>query len=398
MTDHAPQQNIIIAIVAQNENSALRVSSEGLGRDWASRGYRHRIIDMFTASGAHELVALLASGEVAFAYGFAGVGSQFSLQNGVNLWTASRTPYIALWFDHPAYNYRQHIVDSPYVVHAYHVRDHMDVRQAYLPASTSSSILLHILCSTIPPQYNRPFREREKRIFFVKTGKQPELIIKDWERHPPKVQAILRELALCGQKDRNIDLIGTAIPMLRNAGASPDKLDVLMGIVAEVDNYIRAWRSDRLARALLPHPALIVGRGWDYLKSYPHQAEFSPAIPAHEYIARIQNYRINANSNPLWRDGIHERVLMGFYFGSIVVTDRTEKSDEIFHGLDNYLSFDWQDDLQDVLATALSLADHDDADFLPATESVVKKRFSSKVPNYFQEIECIVAAVRKQKS
>ncbi len=389
-------KNLILAIVAQNENQALQWASEWLGRFLTERGYRHIVIDMFKASGAHELMAHLTSGEVAFAYGFAGVGSQFTLnQGGVNLWTVMRTPFMAIWSDHPAYNYRQHIVDSPYVIQAYHISDHMEARRDYLPPGSSKVVMLPVTDGVLPSEHCRPFRDRLRYIYFVKTGKEPRPIAESWKRHAPQVQEILWSLVELAKKDRNIDLTAATARLLRDCGRSPENLDLFMGLVAEADNYIRAWRSDCLARALLPHPAHIIGRGWDYLKAEGGRAEFFPPIPAQECVERVSHYRLVANANPLWRDGIHERVLWGIENGCVTITDRSVKSDAIYHGLPNYVGFEWQDNLQDVIADAMRLAERDEVDYLPEAAVVVNQRMLANSPNYVDEMLRAVREIRE---
>jgi len=169
-------------------------------------------------------------------------------------------------------------------------------------------------------------------------------------------------------------------------GLATDHLDIFMGVVQEVDSYIRAWRSDRLARALLPHPAHIIGRGWEYLSELPRKAEFFAPVPAHEFLKKSMDYRILANSSPLWRHGIHERAYMGIWMGGVSLTDRTESSDFVFAGLPNYVGFDWNDDLNDVIITAFSRAEGDNADYFPAAEQALYDRVLAVQLDYLSQL------------
>ena len=358
-----PAPNLILSIIAQNENQALEAGSTSMGFAFGHYGYRHRIIDMFKPSGGEELLAALTSGEVAFAYAFAGVGSQLTLTSGANIWTASRTPFVCLWHDHPAYNYKQHIVDSPYVMHGYHVRDHREARQKYLPASSSPSTLFTWADPAYQGARDYPVAKRAREILYAKTAYQPSVLSADWQRHSADVREVLWNLVEQATADRNIDLADATAQEFARKGYAPDNLKLFMGIIQEVDAYVRAWRSDRLARALLPFPARIFGRGWDYLKGEKRRAEFYDPISAHDYAQQTLQCRIIANSNPLWRDGIHNRVDNALNVGSIVLTDRTVKSDAIYGALPNYVGFDWKDSLEDAIAESFVRADDDRVDY-----------------------------------
>jgi len=392
-----PDRKLVIGLVAENENQVLESMSTGIGHLFEQRGYAYRIINLFQQGSSKELLGLLTNREqkVAGAFAYAGVGNQLPLSNGINLWTATRTPFVSLWFDHPAHNYRQHIVDSPYVAHCYHVCDHMEARQRHLPPSSSHSMMLYLKDGIDWNAHAYPFAQRQNKILFVKTALQPESWLQEWAKQPPLVQDILRHLAEQAQKDRNLDLADATALIFKNCGLDVNDLDLFMGVIQEVDGYIRAWRSDRLARALLPHPAHIIGRGWDYLKDQPGAAEFFPPILPADYVERVHDYRIIANSSPLWRDGIHERAYIGMGLGALVMTDRTVKADAVFAGLPNYLGFDWQDDLQDVIATALRLAGEEQADYVPAVERALTERVIAITPDYIGQIEKIFESLRQ---
>jgi hypothetical protein len=391
-----PSPNLVLGLVAQNENQVLEAGSVSTGIAFRARGYEYRVIDMFKPSGGEELQQALASGQVAFAYGFAGVGSQLKLANGDNVWTAARTPFVCLWYDHPAYNYRQQIVDSPYVAHGYHIKDHLEVRQKYLPASSSQSVLLTLANGIYPEARAYPVAKRKREIIYAKTAYQPSAFSEDWKRHSLDIQKTLWSLVEQAQADRNLDLANAAVLEFSRFGLPAEDLNLFMDIIQEVDGYIRAWRSDLLARALLPFPARIYGRGWDYLKDEKRKAEFYPPIPVYEYLRQTYQSRIIANSNPLWRHGIHDRVDHALSTGSIVLTDNTMKSDELYKGMENFVGFEWNvPSLEYAVALAFTRADDDQTDFYQTAETVLAKQ--AQQVDYHTQIINIAAALRSQE-
>lgn len=351
------RQNLVLGLVAENENQALEVAARSYFSMLHKAGYRYEVLDLYQTAGFERLAQALQSGEVAYVYGLAGVGSALPAATGENLWTATRTPFLSLWYDPPCYNYRQHCVDSPFVANLYHVRDHFEAAQNWLPQTRSSRRLLRPPCVINKAYRNKPFKERSQRILFAKTFQPLTYWTDAWAKQPHTLQDILHALAAAAQKNPHIDLCAEASHYFSQAGLDRNNLDVFLGVVQEVDGYVRAWRSEKLARALLPHPADIVGRGWDVLAGPEVRATLTGPIPADSYITRMQTYRIIANASPLWREGIHERVVLSMQTGALTLTDRSPLSDRAFAGLPTYAPFDWDDEaIHDAVTRALAYA------------------------------------------
>lgn len=350
----------VIALVAENENGALESHARSLNkRLFARHGYDTQLINLFSPSGLQEVSEAIDRDDIAFVYGFAGVGCQLQRPNGENLWTSAKIPFVSFWYDSPAYNYRQHAIGEPFVLHVYHVKDHYEMRQKYLPPSGQALVLPEPV-GLLLNMHNWPWQERSKSILFAKTGYNPAEIEQKWRTYPPALSDLLMEVAEKGRWDVSIDLGDATADSFASRGFStntPDDFDDFFGVIQEVDAYLRAWRSDRLARALLKHPAKILGRGWDYLASPQNRAEILPPVPAPTLMPLIKTHRVTANANPIWRDGMHERVWFAMCCGNVALTDKTEKTDRLLGALSNYVAFNWQDNLDDVIAESLKRAD-----------------------------------------
>jgi len=386
--------NLVLALVAENENATLALSSAGYTAHYEARGLQHRVLNLFEKGASEELIALLKSGTVSFVYAMAGVGGGLQLNDGTNLWTAAGLPFLALWYDHPAYHYSQHIVDSPNIVHVYHAQDHLDARLKHLPATRSRSLLTPPPCEIDTRSRSVPFAARKNRIMFAKTAYDPTSWAKDWQRHPPQLRGVLFDLAAEAEKDRNLDLSDAAKRLFLAQKLDVQNLDAFMGVIQEVDAYIRAWRSDKFAHALLQHDADIIGRGWDYLQDAPRRATISPAIPAAQYWEQVRHYKIVANTSPLWRDGIHERAVAACNMGAVVLTDRTDKSDFAFADLPNYVGFDWHDDLGDVIQTAFKRAEQDGDAWHEAIDRALVEKLHAGSNDYVDRILHIVQTLK----
>jgi hypothetical protein len=177
---------------------------------------------------------------------------------------------------------------------------------------------------------------------------------------------------------------------------STENQDDFFGVMQEVDRYIRGWRSDKMVRALLPHHARIVGRGWEYLKDEPRRAVFFPPCSPWEMCQSMVFFRLCANTNPLWRDGMHERIYYAMMLGAITLTDRTERTDALFGDLSQYRGFDWGDDLGDVIAQALALCDNGQ-DYRVSGYNAVCERLAFDHQKITTPVEEVVAALWEKR-
>lgn len=366
----------VLALVAQNENQALAYASEGMGGFFAPFGYQTQVIDLLSPQGLQHLSDALLSGEVAFAFGFAGVGSQLLAQDNRSIWTAFRIPFVSFWYDHPSYNYRQHIAASPYILNCYHILDHLQVWQNYLPHH-NSAIHLPPPAGPNPLARSVPWAQRERRFMFAKTTYDLKQIVAGWKDYSAPLQQMLWRLIEAAQQDRHLDLSAATAVLFAKIGESITHLDNFMGVVQTVDHYIRAWRGEQMARALCAqhYPADIFGNGWTNLAQelagqqagrQGGRVEFLPSFSSQELWPRISRYRLVANVNPLWREGIHERVMNGIASGAVTVTDNSERGDSVLGDLPHYVGFEWTDDrLPHALALAWDKA-QDDMDYVDA--------------------------------
>ena len=390
------KRNLVIGITAQNENQALEMGSTSMGDSLIARGYRHRIIDMFQPSGGRDLMSALGEGDLAFAYGFAGVGSRLELSSGANIWTEMRVPFLCLWYDHPCYNYQQHIVDSPFVGHCYHVQDHLDARKKYLPASESYAALLAPLADVTDFAASRPVSLRPHQLLYSKTAYDPKLLSERWRVHPAALQELIWSLVEMAVVNRDLDLADATAALFLKYGESPTNARLLMGVVQEVDNYVRAWRGDKLGRALLKFPVHIMGRGWDYLKDEHHRAKFLQPQSAHKYYETVLEHKVVANSSPIWRDGIHERVYTGMSLASVVLTDHTVRSQKLLSDVPNYVGFEWSECIEDAVDLALARANDTSIDFYDSARSCLRDRIMNVHEDYCLQLERVVQEMQSR--
>jgi len=384
----------VLGLVAQNENAVLAQTSLSMALQYEKLGFTTEVVDLLAQGELERLPQRLAKGNIAFVYAFAGVGSRLQLMNDAHLWTHYKIPFASFWYDHPCYNYRQHTIDSPYVLNIYHVRDHYDIKQRYF-GHTSPSILMPMIQQPHVKADQKPWRSRQNRILYAKTADNPQAYLTRWKQFGPRLEGVLNEIAAVAVTDRNSDLAQITKDVFDAHKMPIDDLDTFMGSIQEVDRYIRAERSDRLARALLRFPAHIIGRGWDYLPKDKAQATFSDAVRFEDYHMMLLDYKIHANSSPLWRDGIHERVNLALASGSIALTDRSQRSDAYYSDLESYIGFEWNDPIEDSITQSLAKA-NDPIGFAEAAKERILKKLPIDNDSYWLPIIKTLATLPQQ--
>jgi len=377
-----------VGLIAENENQILAHVSRGLCLFLETCGYKTDLIDLMKPDGLTKLEDSLQK-RPTFVFSYAGICASLQNTKEESLWEARKIPFVSLWFDHPAYNYRQHQADTSYVLNVYHVRDHLEVREKYLPCRNRTLLLSQTLGRRIFKN-PRPNEQRIDEILFLKTGDEPARYEKEWRTYPEKLKTLLFDLADLAIKNRNINLTAAAAQLFEAASASRENPDLFFGVVQDVDRYVRAWRSDKMARALLKHPAVFIGRGWDYLDTARSPAKVLPPSEGKDSIRLLSEYRLCANVNPLWRDGYHERIGYGILSGAIVLTDKTEKADRLFQDMPHYRGFEWEDDLEDVIREGFVLMGKDE-DYRSLGEKKVSETLLATYENMIEKIEKAIA-------
>lgn len=361
----------VIAIVGENANSILERQSRRFMDRLAPQGLVGHVLSVH-ASDFESTLALILSGGVSFAWGYAGVGSRLTI-DGRNLWQATGVPFVSALFDPPYMMPRNHDVASDYVVNAYAYRDWLDIQRTTVRSAQVSALLP---TSVLPnPDARAPWRQRGRRMVFVKSGGDPVAQRNRWHRWPATLCAVLNDCADSlatkgtGPICPDVDSVLRAHSLVLD-GAKP----LLFGLLHELDTYLRNLRGTAIATALLPLPVDIVGSGWGHINCDEGRARVHPPIDAGALEALYADTQILVNANPNFATGTHERVLRGFASRCRIVSDNNDHARQHLLALPSYAGVEWNDpDLADRLAEIF----HDDTPFddrLDAAQAYVEAK------------------------
>ena len=306
----AKMANTVLALVGENANGILECQSQRFLDLIESLGFQGRMLNVLEPDFATRLHDVL-TGEVLFAWSYAGVGAKLSL-GGRSLWEIADVPFISVLADAPYIMPSNHHASSPYVVNGYIYREWLELQEAHIGAPCLSTVLpMGVLPN--PDSRKLPWSQRPRRMLFVKTGSDPAALRARWDEWPARLRPILHECAdaLAARSP------GPIAPVLDACLAAHSLVldgwkPMLFGLLHELDTYIRALRATTMARALLPLPVDIIGDGWDHLRAEDGRARFHAPISALELDAEYAQTQMLVNVTPNFASGAHERVLRGF--------------------------------------------------------------------------------------
>jgi hypothetical protein len=337
-----------------NENRALY----GMAHDYSilfhRKGYAAETFNLAQPDVNQQLDRLLHRDQIAFCLAAQGVGSRLGNQTQT-IWAQRRIPFIGIHGDNPCYNIFNHFSDTSYVANLYLYESFADIHRRYIHTDQVVDTMPFQVGSLHPSPI--PFQERPIKILYLKSGESTAECEAQLNALPPP----LRDAAW-----QQIDRIKTA-PNLSSCDLVQDiftalkidragQFDLFWGIAYWMDMYIRRKRAIDFVNWLKQQDgAVIVGNGWDFIDRAHARALFKPAIDITETHGLYWQTRFVCNTSPYGPDIVHERVPIGLYNNSIVLTDTNPWLDRYFGDVPQLVRFDWNHSLDDQLQPTLSL-------------------------------------------
>lgn len=329
----------VIGFVGENANGILDCQSRRFTSLLDEAGFAGCVLSVSDPAFSQRLEKAL-SGEVAFAWGYAGVGARLAI-DGRNLWDVLKIPFISVLADAPYIMPTNHHVSTPWVVNGYVYREWLDLQQAHFRSPQISTTLPHGVIPNKDRQAH-PWSAREHRMVFVKNGSDPELALQRWALWPAQLRPVLHESAAVLCKGDPQPILPTVQACLSAYGLMLDGCKpVLFGLLHELDSYVRAARATAMVRAMLPLPVDIVGDGWAHVLGEGGRARFHAGMPAEGLDALYSRTQVLVNVTPNVASGAHERVLRGFAARCRVLSDDNAHGRSVLGGLPSYLGVAW---------------------------------------------------------
>jgi hypothetical protein len=337
----------VVAFVGQNENDALAAGSHELLAAMRPHGLDGHIVNLHDSRWTDQL-GRLANDGILFAFGFAGIGAILDHVDPVtraklNLWDTLRVPFISILADQPAIQPRNHRVAARYVVNGYLFRDYFELQRSFI-RSPQISVMLPQICTVNPHRDKKPWASRTRRMVFVKSGGDPNLLREYWPNFPARFRAILEEASAEILKRPAHNINDPVLACFASHGIElGDRHEIFFAAVQQIDFYVRLVRATQTARALCRVPAEIIGSRWDHIDKSGAKARFLPPVKADTLPELYADAQFIVNVTPNFSSGAHERVLQGMAAKACVISDDNDFARRRFGALPSYHGFDWND-------------------------------------------------------
>ena len=353
----------IVAFVGENENGILRHLSRGLMALLEPHGYQGHILDLADSSWMAQLHRHVEQG-IAMAWGHAGIGAELQL-DGKCFWDLVRVPFVSVLADSPCWRPRNHNIKSDYVVNAYLYSEWLRIQRRFIRAPQLSARVQGGLIPNIARDAI-PWRDRPRRMVFVKTGGDPEARRATWQTFPRRWRAILEDAAAVAIAAPTGDITDVLVAAFEAHDIGPEQRpQLLFGLMFELDLYVRDTRSTRLVTALLDLPVDIYGRGWDHVSHRSTRARFRPAFSADALPRIYAETQFFLNTTPNFASDVHERVAYGLDARCCVVSDENAFMANTLNDLPTFFGIDPR--APDLAARLHDIFD-DETDYTDATQ------------------------------
>lgn len=248
--------------------------------------------------------------------------------SGAPLWNHIQTPYLAYLVDLPhqfiPFEAPSRVIIASVDRRAFHFfKGHLKHSSSlFLPHAVEAELVA------------KPEKERPYPVSLFATCVDYENFQARWRQEYPKdVTELLEGVIEEAEKKPEKDLLGI---ILDKAGDS-SRLEAMGGVnssfLADIwclsDLYIRGKARVELVKSIHSHQVHIWGqsmggRGWQhYLAKDKKNVTIHPPVSFDKNLDLMRESRLVLNSFPIFKEGVHERVLSGMACGAVVLADQT---------------------------------------------------------------------------
>jgi hypothetical protein len=322
-------QPYVLAFVGENANGILRWWTHKVLDSLARFGLQSYVIDFQKDNWTQELAATLQIRTPTFCFSFQGIGMNLLLDNGRNIWSDNKIPFISYLGDSPYHMPRLHIAQGPGMYLIYGCNDFLETYTNVLGGRAFATTF----------QYGYPtnsFRDRtlwgqrERKVLYVKTGVDSRALRSEWDLLPTTFRTILDDCASSVLTGRDATLAHLCDEVFKDRAIHiGDQRELFLFACSVVDRYVRAVRAERMIDALKGHEQVTIIGDWSHLDLAGSRATFLPPVSATELDGLYADTKIVINSSPPVRAGVHERIVAGLLAKAAVISDATPFSRNI---------------------------------------------------------------------
>lgn len=263
---------------------------------------------------------------IALCLSFSGFGTEIGdTAGGGNLWQRLKIPMLSFMLDHPAYYLSRHKTPTPAVMRVYPNRDFLEFHRDHVRSPYRTSYVpFGAMTYGRQPHKREPKVGETPLIIFPKTGYDPKTLRDPWKFLPRIMQRVINDSIdhYWGETARSGSVSPSVLAAADAAGIElRNDLTLFTFFIAQVDDYIRKFKVDVLARQLLPLPVKIYGDGLSYLDTSQGKAEILPPVDYDKLIDIFGSSLAVISMNQNIDDECHDRPYSALGSGAMPISD-----------------------------------------------------------------------------
>jgi hypothetical protein len=230
------------------------------------------------------------------------------------------------------------VIRSRFLLHGYVFPDHAVYNIRHLnPNGMAFGVHIGMPPRSMFSGAPMPLAERNGRIIFSKSGADTNTIEANWRGRAPVVRQTLFDAAEELFHRSTLDFVPVLQRVAERQGLVLDgNNELTLGLIRELDGYIRYRRGNLVMQTLLGYPVDVFGVGWEHIRWDGARAAFRGALAWRAALQQLPPYVGCLSINPLVERSVHDRVFFAIAACVVPITDGNAFSREHLPGLERY--------------------------------------------------------------
>jgi hypothetical protein len=307
-----------------------------------------RLIDLRDDTWIDYLEELLCE-PVWFACSYFGPGEDLpTVRNGKNgnLWDLFGIPFVRFYGDMPVYCPERHVSAYLGSVNVYFDPAYADFYSRWFPTPGLTKVLPPLMYGVRPLQEVDVSRRLKGKIVFAKNGNSPEKLMSYWKDSlSPTICNALAAIAEIATSPSAINdyfqLDVHIVNYFRDIDIDISRApDLVSFMVAQLDDFLRRYKSTMIAEAILDLPVLVCGENWEHVKFEGRRAQLDPVCDFSKTQAMFDEMLAMVDMSPNSHYLIHDRVCRAVGQGTAFLTNHHKLLDATLSNVGPY-AFDF---------------------------------------------------------
>ena len=357
----------VLFLSGSTRGDTLEQIGRSLGQDFRLFDLGYEEVSLREGAGLVDALRRVDFYQVKLIYSFVAMGMDLPLRQAdgseFDFWRELGIPFLTIHGDSPAYFFDRHVVKDTKFISLYGFAEHCALRKRLPHLHGPIGTFWPGVLNEIPIEQVDFRKKKEGTLLFLKNGKDPARLKQFWASClEPRLLAAICDLAAELERDLNdpacLQVDDLITRYFENAGFDIERLFKLrLFFIAQLDDYLRAVKSTRMAEALMDFPVEIRGNNWGHLDFSGKRAIYIDECDYRKSMTLIRESLGLVDVSPNTVSRPHDRFLRACGAHTLCLTNEQEFLQHLPHS--THLSFRF--DKEEFQQKVAYLLEHKDA-------------------------------------